>query len=112
MSGRLVLATLLSAMSATACIPIAADGAFRAQGEIVGTSKPCDLLLFREGERGAPLQRQLVSGAFLETFVVAPSATTYRVDLWCNGSVQQSRTVRYEGAATYEKPIQFGKVAP
>jgi len=111
MSGHLVLASLLSAASTTACIPIAADGALRTQGEIVGASNPCELQLFREGERGAPLQRLRVSGTFLETFVVAPTATTYRVDLLCNGSVQQSRAVRYEGAATYERPVQFGKVA-
>ena len=101
----------LIAVALAACISIAADGAFSAQGEIAGSSNPCELQLFREGQHGAPLQRQKVSGAFLETFVVAPAATTYRVDLWCNGSVRRSLTIRYEGAATYEKPIQFGKVA-
>lgn len=111
MSRLPALSALVTAASVAACIPIAADGAFRVQGEIVGTSKPCELQLFRDGRKGTPLQSQRVSGTFLETFVVAPSVTTYRVDLWCNGSVQRSLTVRYEGATTYEKPAQFGKVA-
>src|SRR2546423_5920658 len=105
------LSGLIAAASVAACIPIAADGAFRAQGEIVGSADPCELQLFREGQHGAPLQRQKVSGTFLETFVVAASPVTYRVDLWCNGSVRRSVTVRYEGAAIFEKPAQVGKVA-
>ena len=111
MSRLPALSAVVTAASVAACIPIAADGAFRVQGEILGTSDLCELQLFRDGQRGTPLQSQKVSGAFLETFVVVSSATTYRVDLWCNGSVQRSLTVRYEDATTYENPARFGKVA-
>lgn len=107
---RLIGASAVLVASA-ACIPIAADGAFRAQGEIVGSFPACELQLFSSTRGGEPIERVKVSGAFHETFVVAPHPSTYRLDLWCNGGVRRSLTVDYGGAVTYEKPVQFGKVA-
>ena len=67
-----LIAGLMILVSTAACIPIAADGAFRAQGEIVGSSAVCELRLFRGNAMAEPIERVKVSGAFQETFVVAP----------------------------------------
>ena len=92
-----------------ACAPVGGDGAFRVEGEIVGVSDACDLAVFRGSER-EPIDRQKVSGAFLETFVVAPTPQTYRVDLRCRGEVVRSLRVDYQGPATYRVPASLGRV--
>jgi hypothetical protein len=100
----------LLVVATAACIPIAADGAFRAQGDIL-SSASCELQLFASNGGAEPIERVKVAGAFQETFVVAPYRSTYRLDLLCNGAVQRSLAVDYGGTVTYEKPVQFGKVA-
>jgi hypothetical protein len=97
-------------VATTGCTPIAADGAFRVQGEILGGSS-CELRLFSSRRGTEPVERIRVAGAFQETFVVAPYPANYRLDLLCNGAVRQSLAIDYGGAVTYEKPVQLGKVA-
>jgi hypothetical protein len=108
--GRLpVIAGAITLFGIVGCIPMAADGAFRVHGEIVGASV-CELQLFDTQAREL-LQRVKVSGAFRETFVVAPGPRAYRLDLSCNGGTKRSVLVEYGGAVTYDKPIDLGKVA-
>lgn len=105
----LIVASAAALLGGAGCVPVAADGAFQAQGEVEGFAS-CELQLFEVDGRD-PLQRVTVSGVFRETFVVSARPHTYRLAVVCGGTVRQSVWVRYGETVVYEKPINLGKVA-
>ena len=101
----------LSIFALAGCIlPIAADGAFSVKGSVVSVSNPppkCELQLLRNAR---VVRTREVSGEYRETFVVAPAAATYDLQLHCNGALFQSVPVHYKGFTPQGGEVVFPEV--
>jgi hypothetical protein len=103
---RAIGAALCCAL-ASCIVPVAADGAFIVEGSVTPrpSSQDCELQLL-DGSGGAkPLSTRAVTGAFRETFVVAPYPAAYRIRTICNGQVVHLVHVRYGTEVTYATPV-------
>jgi hypothetical protein len=92
------------------CGLLPGDGAFRIAGTAPKNSV-CELrLLSNEGR----LLRtsKLKPGNFTDSFTVAPSSQTYRLQAYCNGKTVKEAIIEYGKDVTYDKPYNMGIISP
>jgi hypothetical protein len=91
-------------------VPVAADGAFSVEGSVVALSSAAPRCALQLLSNARVLHTREVSGKYAVTFIVAPAAATYDVQLHCNGTLLQSMPVHYGSSTRPGGTVRFPEV--